>query len=181
MAQTMTLAQAARQMEESGTQIKVGHFNAFADFMSYFEVHYKPLLEAISGGAALDDKQRHLLNFFCDDMLSAFSEPEADEPADPAYTMPADDPAQDVYAAYSKDMRKAVAYINKQLEPEDKAIICAQVDKNFKQHMNPAYGIDDGKIIDLLGEYGEDHDLPEEWWMEECEMDDIVLLINFVN
>jgi len=179
MTQTMTLAQAARQMEESGTQIKVGHFDAFADFMSYFEVHYKPLLEAISGGVALDDKQRHLLNFFCDDMLSAFSEPESDEPADPADTTPADDPAQDVYAEYSADMRKAVAYINEQLEPEDKAIICAKVDKNFKQHMNPAYGIDDGKITDLLGEYGMDHDLPEGWWEEECDLDDIVLLIDF--
>jgi len=71
---TMTLAQAARQMEESGTQIKVGNFDTFADFMSYFGLHYKPLLEAISGGVALNDKQHHLLNFFCDDMLSAFSE-----------------------------------------------------------------------------------------------------------
>lgn len=71
---TMTLAQAARQMEESGTQIKVGHFDTFADFMLYFEQHYKPLLDAISGGVALDDKQRHLLNFFCDDMQEAFSE-----------------------------------------------------------------------------------------------------------
>jgi hypothetical protein len=174
----MTLAQAARQMEESGTQIKVGHFDTFDDFMSYFERHYKPLLETINDGVALDDKQRHLLNFFCADMLSAFSEPEADDPAD---TTPADDPAQDVYAEYSADMRKAVAYINEQLEPGDKAIICAKVDKNFKQHMNPAYGIDDGKITDLLGEYGMDHDLPEGWWEEECDLDDIVLLINFEN
>jgi hypothetical protein len=179
--ETMTLAQAALQMEESGTQVKVGHFDAFAVFISYFESHYKPLLEAIIGGVALDDKQRHLLNFFCDDMLSAFSEPEADEPADPAYTMPADDPTQDVYAAYSPDMRKAVAYINEQLEPEDKDIIAAQVSKNFKQHMNPAYGVDDGKITDLLGEYGMDHDLPEGWWEEECDLDDIVLLIDFEN
>ena len=180
----MTLAQAARQMEESGTQIKVGNFESFADFMSYFEAHYKPLLEAISGGVALDDKQRHLLNFFCDDMLGAFSEEtpaEDDGIADPADTTPADDPAQDVYAEYSADMRKAVAYINEQLEPDDKAIIAAQVSKNFKQHMNPAYGIDDGKIIDLLEEYGDDHDLGEGWWEEECDIDDIVLLIDFEN
>lgn len=100
---------------------------------------------------------------------------------DPADRVAEDDPAQEVYASYSEDMRKAVAYINEQLEPEDKAIICAKVDKNFKQHMNPAYGIDDGKIIDLLEEYGDDHDLPEGWWMEECDMDDIVLLIQFEN
>ena len=180
----MTLTQAARQMEESGTQIKVGNFDTFADFMSYFGLHYKPLLEAISGGVALDDKQRHLMNFFCDDMQAAFSEEtpaEDDGIADPATTCPADDPAQEVYAAYSQDMRKAVAYINEQLEPEDKAIIAAQVDKNFKQHMNPAYGIDDGKIIDLLEEYGDDHNLGEGWWEEECDIDGIVLLINFEN
>lgn len=103
------------------------------------------------------------------------------EPADPADTTPADDPAQDVYAEYSADMRKAVTYINEQLELEDKAIIAAQVSKNFKQHMNPAYNIDDGKIIDLLEEYGADHDLGEGWWEEECDMDDIVLLIDFEN
>lgn len=103
------------------------------------------------------------------------------DPADPADTAPADDPAQGVYAEYSPDMRKAVAYINDQLEPEDKAIISAQVSKNFKQHMNPAYGIDDDKIIDLLEEYGDDHDLGEGWWEEEYDLDDIVLLINFEN
>lgn len=94
---------------------------------------------------------------------------------------PANDPAQEDYDSYSPAIRKAVAYINEQLEPEDKAIICAKVDKNFKQHMNPAYGIDEGKIIDLLEEYGEDHDLPEGWWMNDCDMDDIVLLIQFEN
>ena len=91
------------------------------------------------------------------------------------------DPAQDVYAAYSEDIRKAVAYINEQLEPEDKTIICAMVDKNFNRHMNPSYGIDDGKITDLLEEYGDDHDLGEGWWESECELDDIVLLIQFEN
>lgn len=104
-----------------------------------------------------------------------------DEPVDPSDRVAPDDPAQEVYAAYSEAMRKAVAYINEQLEPEDKAIICAKVDKNFKQHMNPAYGIDDTKITDLLEEYGDDHDLPEGWWAEENDMDDIVLLIQFEN
>lgn len=171
----MTLAQAARQMEESGTQIKIGNFESFSDFMSYFEAHYKPLLERLAEEWAMATDVRR---FFTDDMLSAFSEPEAGKHAD---TTPADDPAQAVYAAYSPDMRKAVAYINEQLEPEDKDIIAAQVSKNFKQHMNPAYGIDDDKIIDLLEEYGDDHDLGEGWWEEECDLDDIVLLINFEN
>jgi len=101
------------------------------------------------------------------------------EPTDPAEHTAKEDPAQEVYAAYSEDMRKAVAYINEHLEPEDKAIIAATIDKNYKRHMNPAYGIDEGKITDLLEEYGADHDLPEGWWMEEKELDDIVLLIRF--
>lgn len=97
---------------------------------------------------------------------------------DPATTTTFDDPAQDIYSSYSEDIRKAVAYINTHLADEDKAIIGAKVSKNFKEHMNPAYGIDEEKIIDLLEEYGEDHNLPEGWWMEET-LDDIVLLINF--
>lgn len=68
---TMTLAQAARQMEESGTQIKVGNFESFADFMSYFEAHYKPLLERLAEEWAMATDVRR---FFTDDMLSAFSE-----------------------------------------------------------------------------------------------------------
>ena len=180
MTQTMTLVQAVRQIENGGTQIKIGDFDSFESFMDYFNVHYKPLLVRLADEWAMETDVRR---FFTNDMLSAFSEEEQTDDGiiDPATACPADDPAQDVYATYSKDMRKAVAYINKQLEPEDKAIICAQVDKNFNHHMNPSYGIDDGKISDLLEEYGNDHDLPEGWWMEECDMDDIVLLINFVN
>lgn len=72
---TMTLAQAARQMEESGTQIKVGRFDSFADFMLYFEAHYKPMLEQRNEGMnTLDDNQWDLLHFFLDDMQEAFSE-----------------------------------------------------------------------------------------------------------
>lgn len=68
---TMTLAQAARQMEESGTQIKIGNFDTFADFMFYFEAHYKPLLERLAEEWAMATDVRR---FFTDDMLSAFSE-----------------------------------------------------------------------------------------------------------
>ena len=71
---TMTLARAARQMEESGTQVKIGNFDTFADFMYYFGLHYKPLLEHISEGFIPAQEKARLLRFFADDMLSAFSE-----------------------------------------------------------------------------------------------------------
>lgn len=91
------------------------------------------------------------------------------------------EPSQDVYNSYSDNMKQAVKYVNEQLEPEDIAIICATVDKNFNRHLNPSYGMDEGKIIDLLEEYSQDNDLSEGWWMEECDIDDIVLLIQFEN
>ena len=78
---TMTLVQAARQMEESGTQIKIGNFDTFADFMFYFESHYKPLLERLAEEWTMATDVRR---FFTDDMLSAFSEEkQSDEIIDP--------------------------------------------------------------------------------------------------
>lgn len=69
MANQMTLVQAARQIEESGTKIKVGNFDSFEDFLSYFNAHYKPLLEKLAGEWAMATDVRR---FFTDDMLSAF-------------------------------------------------------------------------------------------------------------
>lgn len=89
------------------------------------------------------------------------------------------DPANDIYSEYGQTICKAVDYVIENLESEDITIICAMIDKNFNHHMNPSYDIDDTKIIDLLEEWGEDNDLPEDWWMNECEMNDIVLLIQF--
>lgn len=68
---TMTLAQAARQIEESGVQIKIGNFESFDQFMSYFDAHYKPLLERLAEEWAMATDVRR---FFTDDILSAFSE-----------------------------------------------------------------------------------------------------------
>ena len=68
---TMTLAQAARQIEESGVQIKIGNFESFDQFMSYFDAHYKPLLERLAEEWAMATDVRR---FFTDDILSAFRE-----------------------------------------------------------------------------------------------------------
>lgn len=69
-------------------------------------------------------------------------------------------------------LREAIKYVRENMDDCDLAILKAKVDKNFTQHMNPAYGIDDGKIIDLLEEYGQDNDLPEGWWEELGDIDD---------
>jgi len=78
---------------------------------------------------------------------------------------------------YSEDYRKGIAYVMEQMDEDDKAILRAQVSKNYKQHNAPATGIDDSKIIDLLEEYGEDNDLPEGWYLDEYDADDVMLML----
>ena len=69
---TMTLAQAAAQVEGGwDVQIKIGSFDSFADFLSYFNAHYRPMLESMQQGQTPDQK---LMGFFIDDMLDAFKE-----------------------------------------------------------------------------------------------------------
>lgn len=40
MTQTMTLVQAARQIEQGGTKIKIGNFDSIEDFLSYLHLLY---------------------------------------------------------------------------------------------------------------------------------------------
>lgn len=66
---SITLAQVARQAEQDGQSVKVGNFDSFDSFISYFNQHYKPMLERWQQGDA-----DRLMGFFIDDMLAAFSE-----------------------------------------------------------------------------------------------------------
>lgn len=74
------------------------------------------------------------------------------------------------------DFERALAYVREQLGPETLAIIKAQVDRSYRYHMAPSDCVtEDGKIIDLLEEYGQDNDLPEGWWENEGDIDDVML------
>lgn len=84
-----------------------------------------------------------------------------------------DDPLAD----YSEDYRKGIAYVKEQMEDFEKDIIRAKVNRNYAQHDSPSTGLDDHRIIDLLEEYGEDHDLPEGWYLDEYDADDVMLMI----
>lgn len=73
-------------------------------------------------------------------------------------------------------LKPAIDYVREQLAEEDLAVIRAQVDRNYRNHMAPSdYVTDDAKVIDLLEEYGQDNDLPEGWWENEGDIDDILL------
>lgn len=73
-------------------------------------------------------------------------------------------------------LKPALDYVREQLGEETVAVIRAQVDRSYSYHMAPGDCVtDDGSVIDLLEEYGEDNDLPEGWWENEGDIDDILL------
>lgn len=73
-------------------------------------------------------------------------------------------------------LKPALDYVREQLDEETVAIIRAQVDRSYRYHMAPGDCVtEDGKVIDLLEEYGQDNDLPEGWWENEGDIDDILL------
>ena len=67
------LATVVTAAEENGETVKIGGFDTFADFLSYYRAHYRPILERLQQDQ-MSVKDIHLLRFFADDMLSAFDE-----------------------------------------------------------------------------------------------------------
>jgi len=91
MKQTKTLAQVANDIEKrenlneyqnNEITIKMGSFDSFADFQSYYRQHYRPLLQAIENGENIDDSRRHLLNFLASDLLQMFADSDEDSESD---------------------------------------------------------------------------------------------------
>ena len=92
MKQTKTLAQVANDIENGnnlheyynndGATIKTGNFESFGDFLSYFDMHYRPMLERIENGEDISESDRHLLNFLASDLLAAFKTEDSDESED---------------------------------------------------------------------------------------------------
>jgi hypothetical protein len=89
MKQTKTLAQVANDIENrenlneyqnNETAIKMGNFDSFADFLSYYRQHYRPMLEKVASGFTPTGNDAHLLRFLASDLLDALKEDnESDE------------------------------------------------------------------------------------------------------
>ena len=71
-----------------------------------------------------------------------------------------------------EDVENALDYVREQLGEDELRVYKAQVSRNMNLRMPANMNLDDGKILDLLEEYGEDNDLPEGWWEEYGEMED---------
>lgn len=73
-------------------------------------------------------------------------------------------------------MKEALDYVREQLAADELAEIRAQVDRSYRYHMNPSDCVTrDTMVMDLLEEYGQENGLPEGWWMEQGDIDDILL------
>lgn len=69
-------------------------------------------------------------------------------------------------------VKDALDYVREQLGEDELAVFRATVTKNLYRHMPACWGLDDGYVIDLLEEYGEDYGQPEGWWENAGDIDD---------
>ena len=73
-------------------------------------------------------------------------------------------------------LQKAIDYVRENMDEDDMAILQAEMNKCYKMHLIPTEDVMDcSSVADLLDEYGEEHDLPERWWEEYAEMDEILV------
>ena len=72
-------------------------------------------------------------------------------------------------------MTEALDYVRSEMDADELQVYKATVTKNLNHRMPATAGLDDSKIIDLLEEYGEDNELPEGWWENYGDIDDILM------
>ena len=71
---------------------------------------------------------------------------------------------------YSEDFEKAATWACSQLTDTEHA----QVMEAWENRRPIPYAIQ-GKLSDLMEEYGEDNDLCEGWWLAEADIEDVYL------
>lgn len=81
----ITLRQLIEEAEQNGKTIEAGGFGSMADFFSYYDIHYKPLLEAMSEeylkaetrGCTGDElEHQRMVSFLADDILAILKDKE---------------------------------------------------------------------------------------------------------
>lgn len=74
---------------------------------------------------------------------------------------------------YSTDVRKAIIHVRLHVDMNDvrRALSIIDYQRCPLYQASPEL---DCQIYDLMEEYGQDHDLPECWWMNEITEDDIL-------
>lgn len=66
-------------------------------------------------------------------------------------------------------IQKAIEFICQSMSEYEMERLQADMDQCYEMHLVPSEGtMDCDRVLDLLREYGEDNDLEERWWDEEC-------------
>ena len=71
------------------------------------------------------------------------------------------------------DFQEALQYVEENVEQIDVEHAIHHIDRDHA----PLRLVDESlsmKINDLMEEYGADNDLPEGWWLDECDEDEII-------
>lgn len=67
----LNLRQAMEKLHELGIEVDCGNFGSFESFISYYDAHYKPLLEQLNEERSMADGAKR---FIANDMLKLFAE-----------------------------------------------------------------------------------------------------------
>ena len=67
----LNLRQAMEKLHELGVEVDCGNFGSFESFISYYDAHYKPLLEQLSKEWSMADGAKRII---ANDMLKLFAE-----------------------------------------------------------------------------------------------------------
>lgn len=81
-------------------------------------------------------------------------------------------PISDEDDSQPEEVREALDYVRENMDEDELSVYKATVSKNMNRRMPAGMGLDDGKVIDLLEEYGEDNGLSEGWWEEFGDTED---------
>ena len=70
---------------------------------------------------------------------------------------------------------RAVEYIRENMEGYELDGLMADMEECYASHLIPNENVMDcDRVIELLDEFGEENDLGERWWEDECDLDEIL-------
>lgn len=78
---------------------------------------------------------------------------------------------------WSMQFKDALKYAIDEMDDCELRIIHEKAYRNDEQHKAPATGIDTSRFISLIEKYGEEHNLPKGWYLNEYDADGVVMLL----
>lgn len=77
------------------------------------------------------------------------------------------------------EINKAVAYVSNNMDADELKVIKAQVNLAWETRQQITTSFDD-EVEDLMEEFGEENDLPEGWWLNDCELDEVLIKLALI-